>query len=56
MVEENKKPKSLQTFERMLFGSHTLFPFYPWFVCCPGGSECDHAWKWSVVDVTDRQI
>ena len=34
---------------------HTLFQFYPWFVCCPGGSECDHAWKWSVVDVTDKQ-
>ena len=43
----------------LLYGccfAHFLFPFYPWFVCCPGGSECDHAWKWSVVDVTDRQI
>ena len=52
------KPKSLQTFSpKPLSGcclGHTLFPFYPWFVCCPGGSEPDHAWKWCVVSVTDN--
>ena len=41
----------------LLYGycfKHFLFPFYPWFVCCPGGSECDHEWKWGAVDVTDK--
>ena len=23
-------------------------------MCCPGGSEPDHAWKWCVVSVTDN--